>query len=355
LKRSKMAILAILLSVIVIAAPASAFITSQNTETKAERMVEVAANAQEAVMEIVAQVEANTTAWQMLLDADLDEQFYGNVSLCVEAGTLVNGTAVIDDGEGWTYLTTANQSLEADEYEDAIDNAREALAIFRDVLRSINDILFDAGIETDEILDAYVIQEAIDRSRDRITQLQALIDDGHELEGNLTDAEALLDEAQAALDAGELEDAKDALIEANAIISYVCGELRAIAKDLNPGRIQSYLVHARQYRERFRQMFGQASDENIDVDAVAQALGYADAEEFMAQLQEMIQNAQDANDINHAIKALKDFSKMANKMDNAITEEFGRHGGGNGQGQGNGNGLAGNGKGNGNMGGGKSP
>ena len=353
MKRSKIAILTILLAVIVMAAPASAYITSQNIETKADRMVEIAANAQEAVMEIVAQVEANTTAYQMLLDADLDEQFYGNVSLCVEAGTLVNGKAATDNGEGWNYLDAANTWLLAEYYEDAIDNAREALAIFRDVLRSINDILFDAGIETDDILDAYVLQEAIDRSRDRIDQLQALIDDEHELQGNLTDADDYLDEAQTALDAGELEDAKDALKEANSIISYVCTELREIARELNPGRIQSYLVHAHQYRERFRQMFGQASDEAIDVDAVAKALGYADEEAFMAQLQEMIQNAQDANDINEAIKALKDFSKMAKKMDNAITDEFGRNRGGNGQG--NGNGSAGNGKGNGNMGGGNSP
>jgi tetratricopeptide (TPR) repeat protein len=254
------------------------------------------------------------------------------------------------DGEGWTLLDAANVSLYAGEYEDAIDNARDALEVFRDVLRSINNILVDSGIETEQILDTQLLQEAIDRSRDRIAQLRALIDDGHELEGNLTDAEDYLDVAQTALDAGELEDAKDALIEANSIISDVCTELREIAKGLNPGRVQSYLVHAQQYRERFRGIFGQAADEDIDIDAVVQALGYVDEEDFMAQLQEMIQNAQDANDINHAIKELKDFSKMAKKMDNAITEEFGNHGNGNGQGNGNGNG-----KGKGNMGGGNSP
>jgi hypothetical protein len=351
MKRSKLAIVAILVTIVAMAAPASAYIMSQDTETKAERMVEIAYDAQETIMGIVSRVEANTTAYDLLLAADLDEQFYGNVSLCVANQTVINGTAVNADGEGWTLLDAANVSLYAGEYEDAIDNARDALEVFRDVLRSINNILVDSGIETEQILDAQLLQEAIDRSRDRIAQLRALIDDGHELEGNLTDAEDYLDVAQTALDAAELEDAKDALIEANSIISYVCTELREIAKDLNPGRVQSYLVHAQQYRERFREMFGQAADEDIDIDAVVQALGYADEEDFMAQLQEMIQNAQDANDINHAIKALKDFSKMAKKMDNAIVEEFGQHGNGNGQG----NGLPGNGKGKGNMGGGNSP
>jgi hypothetical protein len=348
-----MAILAIILAVVVMAAPASAFIGSQNIETKAERMVEIAYGAQETVMNIVARLEANATAYQMLLDADLDELFYGNVSLCVANQTEVNGTIVNADGEGWAFLDAANMSLFDEEYEFAIENATEALEIFRDVIRSLNNILVDAGIETERILDAELLQEAIDRARDRIAQLRALIDDEHDLEGNLTDAEDYLDIAQTALDLGELEEAKDALKEANSIILYVCTELRGIAKELNPGRIQSYLVHARQYRERFRQMFGQASDEDIDVDAVAQALGYADGDAFMARLQEMIEDAQNARKITEAIKELKDFSKMAKRMDNALTNEFGNSGNGNGNGNGQGNGNSGNGKGN--MGGGNSP
>ena len=358
MKRSKLAIVAILLTIVALAAPVSAFIGSQNIETKAERMVEIAYDAQETIMGIVTRIEDNATAYDLLLTSDLDELFYANVSLCVADGTTLNKTeiTVTGDGEAWALLDAANVSLYAGEYEDAIESARDALEIFRDVLRSMNDMLIDAGIETGQVLDAELLQEAIDRSRDRIAQLRALIDDGHDLEGNLTDAETLLDEAQAALDAGELEDAKDALVEANSIISYVCTELREIAKDLNPGRIQSYLVHARQYRERFREMFGQAADEEIDIDDVVQALGYANEEEFMEQLQEMIQNAQDANDVNDAIKLLKDFSKMAKKMDNSIVEEFENHGNGNGNGKGNGNGNSnGNGNGYGNMGGGNSP
>jgi len=370
MKRSKFAIAAILITVVAMVAPASAFIGSQNIETKAKRMVDIAYDAREIIMNIVAQVETNETAYVMLLDADLDEFFYDNISLCVEIGTILNETEftsiesghleVMENGDGWVYLNTATDALLNLQYEDAIESAREALEVFRDVLRSINDILIDAGIETGEILDAQLLQEAIDRSRDRIAQLRAIIDDDHELETDLTEAEGYLNDAQAALEDDNLQDAKDALNEANSIISYVCTELREIAKGLNPGRVQSYLVHAQQYRERFREMFGQAADEEIDIDSVVQALGYANEEEFIAQLQDMIQsaqniiqNAQNANDVNHAIKLLKDFSKMAKKMDSAIVEEFGHNNGGNGNA--NGNGLAGNGKGYGNMGGGNSP
>ena len=352
MRARKIAILAILVTVIVMAAPASAYVMSQNIETKAERMVEIADGARETVMDLVALVEDNTTIKQLILDADLDEDFYGNVSLCVSDGTMVNGTPVDGDGEGWAYLDAANTSLLAGDYEDAIENAREALAIFRDVLRSINDILYDVGIETGQILDAQVLQEAIDRSMDRIEKLRALLAD-EELLGNLTDAEDLLNEAQALLDAGEIEDAKDALIEANSIISYVCRQLKEIAQDLNPGRIERYLGNLHRYKERFRERFGHAWDEEIDVDEFLNALGYENEEAFMAQFQEMIENAQGAEDVKEAIQSLKELGQMIRNMDSALTQEFGRHRGGQEQGQGQG--MPGNGSGYGNMGGGNSP
>jgi tetratricopeptide (TPR) repeat protein len=348
MKTSKIAILAILVTVIVMAAPASAYVMSQNIETKAERMVEIADGARETVMDLAALVEDNTTAKQLILDADLDEDFYGNVSLCVKDGTMLNGTEVTGDGEGWAYLDAANTSLLAGDYKDAIENAREALAIFRDVLRSINNILYDAGIETEQILDAQVLQEAIDRSMDRIEQLRALLAD-EELLGNLTDAEDLLNETQDLLDSDEIEDAKDALIEANSIISDVCRQLKEIAQDLNPGRIERYLGNAHRYKERFRERFGHAWDEEIDVEEFLNALGYENEEAFMAQFQEMIENAQGAEDVKEAIQSLKEIGQMIRNMDSALTQEFGRHRGEQGQN------MPGNGNGYGNMGGGNSP
>jgi tetratricopeptide (TPR) repeat protein len=337
----------ILVTVIAMATPASAYFSSQSLETKAERMVEIADGARETVMDLVALVEADATAKQLILDSDLDEDFYGNVSLCVKDGTMVNGTEVTGDGEGWAYMDAANTSLLAGDYEDAIDNAREALAIFRDVLRSINDILYDAGVETDQILDAQVLQEAIDRSLDRIEQLRALLAD-EELLGNLTDAEDLLNEAQALLNSGEIEDAKDALIEANSIISDVCRQLKEIAQDLNPGRIERYLGNAHRYKEKFRERFGHAWDEEIDVDEFLKALGYENEEAFMAKFQEMIENAQGAEDVKEAIESLKEIGQTIRNMDSALTQEFGRH-------RGQGQNMPGNGNGYGNMGGGNSP
>ncbi len=354
MKRNKFAIVAILITVVAMVAPASAFIGSQNIETKAERMVDIAFGAQETILGIVARVEGNDTAYDLLIASGLDDFFYDNVSLCVDVDYLVNGIPAETAGDGWTLLVDANTLLDSGDYQEAIESAREALEIFRDVLRSINDILIDAGIETGEILDAQLLQEAIDRSRDRIEQLEALLADVDLLE-DLGQATTLLNDAQEALDEPEpeLEVVKEFLIEANSIISDVCRQLRTIAQELNPGRITSYIAHARQYKEQFQERFGHAWDEDIDVDALAQMLGYENEQDFMDVLQGIIESAENKKmnkeAIREVIQNLKDLGQMIKNMDKALAQEYVNHGKGQGQG------LAGSGKGYGNMGGGNSP
>jgi hypothetical protein len=363
LKQSKIAILMIAIAIIAMAAPASAYFTSQNIETKAERIVGIADEARHTVMNLADRIESNATTMQLIIDAGLDGQFYGNLSICVEAGTTVGGETVTEDGEGWTYLNAANQSLLAGEYEDAIANARDALAIFRDVLKSIHVILLEAGVETGQVLDSQVIQEAIDRSLDRIAELRALLSDEAEITSKLDEAENLLNEATSLLELNETTDAAANLREANALISQVCLYLKNVAERLNPDRIRGFLDEAYQYRERFRERFGRAWNEEIDVDKFLQALGYQNEEEFMAHFQEMIQNAQGAENIEDAIQSLKEIGQMIRTMDANLTQEMSHHGGNFGQampssgfgqdgsssfGQGIGSGF-------GNMGGGNSP
>ncbi len=349
MKTSKIAVLTILVTIIVMASPASAYISSQSLETKAERMVDIADEAQDRILDLVALVEANATAMDMIIDAGLDEQFYGNVSLCVEAGTTVGGEETTADGEGWTYLNAANQSLLAEEYEDAIDNAREALTIFRDVLRSIYVILVESGVETEQLVDTELLQEAIERSLDRIEELRALLSEEAEIVTKLDEAEDLLNEANVLLLQDEFEDAEDKLEEANALISQVCQYLKEVAQELNPSRVRGYLDEAYRCRERFSERFGQAWDEEFDVDEFLQTHGYQNEEEFMNSFQGMIENAQGAEDIEDAIQNLQEIGHMIRNIDEDLTQEVGRHRGHNGQEEtGSGNGF-------GNMGSGGSP
>jgi len=323
-KTSRIAVLIILVTVIAMAAPASAYFSSQSLETKAERMVEIADTARDRVLDLVDIVEANTTAMDLIIVAGLDGQFYDNVSLCVEAGTTVGGEVKTENGTGWTYLYAANQSLLAGEYKDAIDNARDALTVFHEVLRSIYVILWEAGVETEQLVAPQVISEAIERSLDRIEELRALLAD-EELLSKLDDAEVLLNEAKDLLAADEIEDAKDKLKEANDLISEVCQYLKEVAQELNPSRVRGFLDEACCYRERFRERFGHAWDEEFDVDGFLQTWGYQNEEDFMNRFQEMIENAQGEDDIDDLIQELDEIGRLIREMDHDFTQEMDHH------------------------------
>ncbi|MDG6222946.1 MAG: hypothetical protein QCH99_06785 [Candidatus Bathyarchaeota archaeon] len=347
MRTKKIAILMILVTVAVMVAPASAYFSAQNVETKAERMVNIAENASDAVLDLIQTTEANDTIMELIVAAELDDDFYGNVFLCVEEGTIVNSVAATENGKGWEALNSAQERLlvavETEDFEEVIDNAREALEIFRDVLRAINGILLDVGVEPCPACDAETFQEAIERSLAKVAELQALLADEEMLQ-KLADAEDLLNAATDMLP-DEIEGARDNLQDANALISEVCRDLRGIAQDLNWGRIRSYIEKAYQHRERVRERIRTVWNNVADIDEFLQRLGYQNEEEFMAQFQEMIQNAQDAKNVKDAIETLKEIGQVIRNMDNSLIE----HPGFNGKQT-----MPGNGSGFGNMGGGNS-
>ena len=148
----------------------------------------------------------------------------------------------------------------------------------------------------------------------------------------------------------DVDGAKAKVQEANELISEVIQELRGIAKRLNPGRIEGYLENAYQYRERMRERYRGAWENEEDIDEFLEGLGYQNEEEFMNQFQEMIQNAQDAETVEEAIETLKEMGQMLRNMDNSFNQKMGNYGGQQGQQQ-----MPGNGSGFGNMGGGNGP
>ena len=296
-------------------APASAFIGSQNIETKAETMYEIACNAQETVNAIIARIEADETISALLDESDWDE--------INEQVALANGDGAIALNVANDYLYPSDPDSEPD-YEAAIESAREALTIFRDSLRSIHVILFEAGVEIGELADPQALQEAIDRSQDRIDELEDLLQDS-DLLAMLTEAQGLLDEAQTYLDSENLDAAKESLQEANRLISQVCQDLREIAQELNPQRITNYCEGAFRHRETFRERFGQAENEGFDVNGFLEQYGYQNEEDFMARFQEMIQNAQNAEDIEDVLDDLEAIGQLIRQMDQSLTQEMSHH------------------------------
>ena len=349
MKNNKIAILMIIITVAVMIAPASAYFSSQNVETKAERMVTIAENALEAVMDLAQTVESNTTIMGLLVVAELDTNFYGNVSLCVENGTIVNGVEVTQNGTGWEALNASKEALlaalETEDYEVAIEEAQEALGIFRDVLKAINGMLIDVGVETCQTCDAEAIQEAIERSQDRITSLTEIIADEEML--------TILDEAQGNLTAAlnalpDVDLAKDYLQTANELISEVCQNLKTIAQDLNPGRIRSYIAKAYKNNERVQERFRNTWKNQDDINEFLQGLGYENEEEFLEHFDAMIEKAQNAKTVKEAAKTLQDLGKMMQNTDDCLNQRGNNGNNANKQGSSKGNGNS-------NMGGTNSP
>jgi len=321
----------IMLTVAVLVVPASAYFSSQNVETKAERMVEIADAALEKVIALVDTAESNDTIWVLITDAGLDGDFYGNVSLVLEEGTPLGSRTtetVAVSGEGWVYLNASKEALlvaeTAEEYQAVIDYAREALTIFRDVYRAINVILVDVGVEIEQPLQAEVIQEAIDRSQTRVDELKALISAEAPIYQNLIDAEGNLTEAMGFLP-DNVEDAKSSLRKANVLISEVCQYLKEVAQELNPQRIRDYCENAYQYRERFRGGFEQAETEGFDVNGFLQGFGYQNEDDFMTRFQEMIQNAEGTEDLEDVLEDLNEIGRTIREMDQGFTTEMGHY------------------------------
>ena len=327
MKINKMTVLTILAIVLITVAPASAYFSTQSVETKAERMTEIAENAREKALNSVSLVQADETAMSKIIDAGLDAQFYDNVSLLVEEGTVYEsiayGTWEADtDGQGWIALDDAKQALLDMEYEDSISYSQEALEIFRGVLKSIHVILLEAEVEVGQIIEPQILQEAIERSTEKILELKNLLADT-EMLTKLDTAEALLQDAQSALGSDQIDDAKNNLKEANSLISQVCQDLRDIAQEFNPQRITDYCEGAYQYRERFRERFGQARTEGFDVDGFLQGLGYQNEEDFMARFQEMIQNAEGIEDVKNVLQDLEEIGRLMRNLDQSFTQEMG--------------------------------
>ena len=324
-KRTRIVTIASLVLLLISLGSVSAVLSAPNTETRADRIIEIAENAQARVTYLVDLVETDTTAMDMIKTADLDGEFYAKFSLCVEEGTLVNGVETTEDGAGWAYLEAAWTAVGDMEYEEAIENAKEAMTLFREVYRSIHMILVDSDVETGELfdsLDSLALQDAIERSLARVDELQALIaTEVTEVHDKLTLAEELLTEAKDEFLPDNIEGAKANLREANILISEVCEYLKEAAQELNPQRIRDYCEDAYQHREQFRDRFRGAWDESFDVNGFLQTQGYQNEDDFMTRFQEMIDNAKGTEDI----EDLEEIGRTIQEMDQNLTEEVGRH------------------------------
>lgn len=331
-KKSRVFLLAIFAIALITIAPASALFAGQNQplDLTAKKIVEIAEAAEGQVKNLIDTIYADEEALQKITEADLMDNLEHNVAL---------------HEEGVEWLNLAEQAYENADYNQAVVDAKEALRTFRQVFKSINLILQDAGLKTDQQLDAVSLVEAINRALNKIAKLREILpSDAIDQIIMLDQAEALLniEEAQNLILEGKLGDLQDRLIQANQLITQVYQYLKFEAEECNTDRIYGYLQGAAQSRERIRERFGAANTEGVDVTSVLNSLGYQNEEEFMQALQNNIQNAQgEIGNLDSVIQELNAINEAIQQMDQTLTQEMNRH---RQQGQnGNGNNEAGSG------------
>ena len=312
-KRTRIVTIASLVLLLVSLGSVSAVLSAPSPETRADRIVEIAEDASQIVDDLIVHVKA--TALEMIETAGLTEDFDGNVTLY---------------DEGKENVTNANACLAAEDYEGAIANATEALSIFREVYRSIHVILYNSDVEIGPLVDVDELEEAIERSLERVKDLQALISlDATLVHSKLNVAEVMLTAAKDEFLPDNIEEAKANLREANILISEVCQYLKEVAQELNPSRIRDYCEEAEQHGEKLRQQFGAAWGEGFDVNGFLQGFGYQNEDDFMARFQEMIDNAKGTENLEDVLEDLEEIGRTIREMDGNLTQEIGRHRGHN--------------------------
>jgi uncharacterized membrane protein YgcG len=325
IKKKQLVALAMLVSVLMAAAPASAILygQAQTQVTSAEELIELADRAEQQVKSLIDLVYANETALQQIKDFDLLDELEGNVTL-------------FDEGVG--NLAAANDALEIGDYDGTVAYATEALRVFREVFSSIHLILEAAGLQKGHLVDNQGLLEALTRELQRIDWLRAILpeDTTEDTTGLLDDAESLLDveAARALLLEGKETEVRSSLQEAKLLISKVYQYLKMQGEESDTWRILGYCERV---QERIRERFRAGNQSGVDFTAVLESLGYQSENQFMETLQNMIQTAQGkTGDFKSALQDLEAIGQMVQEMDQALMQEMQRHQGGNGSAGGDG-------------------
>jgi uncharacterized protein (UPF0332 family) len=292
----------LLLAIMVVATPSMFFVQGQVQSSYQHDIVEIADRAQQKVESLFEWVES-----QKIEDLELQVEIAAYEALFEEGKTL---------------LQDAKIAIEAEDYEPAINGIIEALSIFRDVLKSVNTLLEEAGYNPYGLADNQGFLEAIVRARARIAYLRVIFEDNSEAQTILDEAEQYLETAEQVYE-DNLSEATYYLRQANQLISEVHLLLKDEAGLSNAWRIFDYCEKA---RERTRNRFRYGSDQGVNIDAFLESLGYQNENQFMLILEGLIQTAKNnSENFKDSLEILEDIGNMIRQMDGELTQEINRH------------------------------
>lgn len=328
-RRSKIAALVILASIMFATVPVMFLAQGQIQFSPEENFVKIAEGASSQVQNLIDLIYASEEATQQIEEVGLLDELEDNVTSY--------------ETDGLVKLVAAQEALAASEYDDAVDYAFEASSVFREVYSSIHVILEAADLEKGHLIDDQGLLEVITRELQRIDRFREILpaDAPLEISDLLDEAEDLLNEARELLLEGNPLEAKTALLNAKATISEVYQYFKTQAEDSNTWRLTAY---CERLQERIRERFRYGRDEGIDFTNVLQSYGFQSENQFMEALQNRVQIAQGEQNFDDAVQDCEGVSQMVQEMEQALNQEIARHMGQNGSGYGgSGSGYGGNG------------
>jgi len=315
LKKTKVAAIAILASIILATTPAMLLAQGQVQTAPAKQMVTLAVRAAQQIQNLIDMINANEDALAQIDAVSLTDEFDANVTLY--------------EIDGLKNLADAQEALTNSKYEDAVDSAVEALGIFREVYSSIHVIMKAADLQRDDLIENQGLLEAITREQLRIDRLREIlpVDAPQDIFDTLDAATGLLSEAKTLLLDGDVDAAKSTLLKAKENISEVYDYLKEQAVDSNTWRLNNYCEQA---QERIRERFRYGQNQGIDFTSVLQSYGYQTESQFLEALQNRAQKAQGEQNFNIALQDCEAINQMVQQMEQALNQEFSRKQGQNG-------------------------
>ena len=191
LKKSKVTVIAIIVSLILATTPALLLAQGQIQTSHSQQIITLTEKAAQQVQNLIGQINADEDVLAQIEAFSFTSEFDENVALF---------------SDGLSNLEAAKAALANSEYEESVDFVVKALSVFREVYSAIHVILETTGLQNGDLIENQGLLEAITRDLQRINPLREILPDGtpKEILDLLDDSEELLNEARTLLLDGDV-------------------------------------------------------------------------------------------------------------------------------------------------------
>jgi hypothetical protein len=261
---------------------------------------------------LINQIKENETTLQTAENYGLRNSFDGNVSLYAQ---------------GVENLTLAESQFASGNYDSAQASLIQALNTFHMVYTSMNSILNICDPQP-ELVDAQGLLEANNRAREQINWLRTVVPE------NATNTLALLNQAENCFNINSLNQLTTQekitqtianMEQGNALLAQVYQFLKTQGEESDSWRLTNYCNNMiAMIQERFQ--YG--NTQGVDVNGFMQSMGYNNEAEYIAELQQRIQEiTSQPGDIQNKFASLNELSGLIQNTDQALNQEIIQQGG----------------------------